>query len=115
MGTVNEISSRILKLLKEKDMTIYELSKKTGLYEASLRNSLKLESGFRGAATIYKIAKALDTNTDYLISGIKSDNDKIIDENKEIQKMKTDLKNVRDELKEKNEQLKNIRKAIAVK
>ena len=110
---INEISERILSLIDKKNITIYELAKRTGMYEASLRNSLQLNAGFRGAVALKRVADALNVTTDYLITGEKSPEENKIDENKEIKKLREEVKELRDVIKEKEKTIQTIRKALS--
>lgn len=70
-----EITKRISGLLSRRNMNQKELSMATGITESSISHYVKGDRIPRGV-NLLKIAKALDTSTDYLLGNEDSDLEK---------------------------------------
>lgn len=71
---MEKMGDRIIRLMKENDYTQKELASMVGVTESAMSRYLKNEREPK-AEVIANLATALNTTSDYLISGKKSDED----------------------------------------
>jgi transcriptional regulator with XRE-family HTH domain len=107
---LNEVSKKVMQIMKERGITNYQIEKATGIYAATLENAFNLKGSWKTAVSLMKIADFLKVDINELLPGdrIKYSKEKT-DRIKVLEEKNEELRQI---IREKEEAIKNIRNML---
>ncbi|MCX6162816.1 MAG: helix-turn-helix domain-containing protein [Ignavibacteriae bacterium] len=107
---INEVSKKILKALKTRGITTYQIEKDTGIYASTLENAFQLKGSWRNAVILMKVADYLKMDINELLPGTRTNQPQALQERiNELEKKNEELRKT---VEEKDQALKIIRKVM---
>lgn len=107
---INEVSKKILKALKTRGITTYQIEKDTGIYASTLENAFQLKGSWRNAVILMKVADYLKMDINELLPGTRTNQPQALQERiNELEKKNEELRKT---VEEKDHALKIIRKVM---
>ena len=106
----NEVSKKIMKIMKQRGISMYAIEKATGIYAATLEKSLKLSGSWKTAIGLMKIADYFGMDVNELLPGDRLKRPKSVMSRIEMQEKR--IEELTQKLKEKEEYIQSIRKLM---
>ncbi|MCX6161964.1 MAG: helix-turn-helix domain-containing protein [Ignavibacteriae bacterium] len=107
---LNEISKNIMKIIKSRGITTYQIEKDTGVYASTLENAFQLKGSWKNAIVLMKVADYLKVDINELLPGSRVQHPESLRERiKELEKKNEELRKT---IEDKDEAIKIIKRAL---
>ncbi|MCX6162224.1 MAG: helix-turn-helix transcriptional regulator [Ignavibacteriae bacterium] len=106
----NEVSKKIVKIMKQRGISMYAIQKATGIYAGTLEKAFKLPGSWRTAIGLMKIADFFGMDVNELLPGERVKYSK--EKKDRIQILENRVEELTKKLKEKEDYIISIRKVM---